>query len=383
MNILFITDFTFPYGTAWSSRARNLYKLFKACGHDVHLIAKYSGSEENKSADGYDVEYVGFNYNSIKAYTIDKCRAYINTINEYVRYNHVDVIVSSKMDYVYSAILKIARKKGIPYVIEQCEWYDVSSFPGGYFNPKYWLYSYNMRWGYARCDGVIAISSYLFNHFSKKVKHVVRIPSIIDITEYEPKLDVNTKDILNVGMCGSLGGSKENIKVVFEALLKVNHEKKRVTYHLYGPSKEEVIKAVGTELYNRCSNYVEIYGRIPQIDVAKRLKELDYTILVRPKRRSSEAGFSTKLVESMAVGVPSICNDTGDISQYIINGFNGVILDDDSADGICCGLTTAYKYMNENFDEIRLNAHLTAIMHFDYTNYIDIIKKYICELSIV
>lgn len=379
MNVLIVTDYSFPYGEAWSMRATCFYKLLKRCGFCVTVLARLADNVDDIGDVCCDVEYVEFNYNSIKAYTIDKRKAYVEAIEKCIKEKKIDIILSSNMDYVYSKIIKIAKKNGIPYVIEQCEWYDVSSFPGGYFNPKYWLYSYNMRWGYARCDGVITISSYLFNHFSKKVKHVVRIPSIIDITEYEPKLDVNTKDILNVGMCGSLGGSKENIKVVFEALLKVNHEKKRVTYHLYGPSKEEVIKAVGTELYNRCSNYVEIYGRIPQIDVAKRLKELDYTILVRPKRRSSEAGFSTKLVESMAVGVPSICNDTGDISQYIINGFNGVILDDDSADGICCGLTTAYKYMNENFDEIRRNAHLTAIMHFDYTNYIDAVKKFMSD----
>ena len=73
MNILFITDLTFPYGASLYSGTRNLYKLFRACGHDVNLTAKYSGIEENKCTDEYDVEYVDFNYNSNKAYTIDKC----------------------------------------------------------------------------------------------------------------------------------------------------------------------------------------------------------------------------------------------------------------------------------------------------------------------
>lgn len=380
MNVLIVTDYSFPYGEAWSMRATCFYKLLKRCGFCVTVLARLADNVDDIGDVCCDVEYVEFNYNSIKAYTIDKRKAYVEAIEKCIKEKKIDIILSSNMDYVYSKIIKIAKKNGIPYVMEQCEWYDVSSFPGGYFNPKYWLYSYNMRWGYARCDGVIAISSYLFNHFSKKVKHVVRIPSIIDITEYEPKLDVNTKDILNVGMCGSLGGSKENIKVVFEALLKVNHEKKRVTYHIYGPSKEEVIKAVGTELYNRCSNYVEIYGRIPQIDVAKKLKELDFTILVRPKRRSSEAGFSTKLVESMAVGTPCIYNETGDIGIYVTNGINGIKVLDDSVESIINGLEEAFVLSEKRLVDMRISAYELSKEIFDYNYYIDGMNRFIKKI---
>ena len=42
MNIVFAVCFPFPYGSASSMRARNIYKLLELAGHNVHVIADYN-----------------------------------------------------------------------------------------------------------------------------------------------------------------------------------------------------------------------------------------------------------------------------------------------------------------------------------------------------
>lgn len=60
----------------------------------------------------------------------------------------------------------------------------------------------------------------------------------------------------------------------------------------------------------------------------ERYCEADFSIFVRPDRRSSHAGFPTKLAESLAAGTPVITNNTGDIGLYLKDGENGFLLKD-------------------------------------------------------
>ena len=61
MKIVFIISSSFPYGEAFSSRARNFVKLFCMKGNSVHVIAPISNNINNlKELEGlnYSVEYV-------------------------------------------------------------------------------------------------------------------------------------------------------------------------------------------------------------------------------------------------------------------------------------------------------------------------------------
>ncbi|HYC63483.1 MAG TPA: glycosyltransferase, partial [Reyranellaceae bacterium] len=41
--------------------------------------------------------------------------------------------------------------------------------------------------------------------------------------------------------------------------------------------------------------------------------------------RTSRAGFPTKVVESLAVGTPVICNHTGDLAEHVRDGQEGLV----------------------------------------------------------
>ena len=71
-------------------------------------------------------------------------------------------------------------------------------------------------------------------------------------------------------------------------------------------------------------------GLIPHSQVKREIAKANFTILVRPDRRSSHAGFPTKLAESFACGTPVILNLTSDMNLYLKDMKNAVICKDNS-----------------------------------------------------
>lgn len=49
----------------------------------------------------------------------------------------IDLIFINDVVFISDDILKISEKNNIPYIIEQCEWYDPSMFMFGSLNPYY------------------------------------------------------------------------------------------------------------------------------------------------------------------------------------------------------------------------------------------------------
>ena len=106
----------------------------------------------------------------------------------------------------------------------------------------------------------------------------------------------------------------------------------------------------------------------------------DYSIFIRPRRRSSDAGFPTKLAESMAVGTPVITNDTGDVGLYIKDGENGYLLSEGTADELTAVLKEILKEGAYLRRLQRRNARRTAEQVFDYRGYRETMTKFIDEV---
>ena len=59
-------------------------------------------------------------------------------------------------------------------------------------------------------------------------------------------------------------------------------------------------------------------------------QEHHFSIFMRSHRRSSDAGFPTKLAESLAAETPVLADKTGDIPYYIENGKNGFVVENEA-----------------------------------------------------
>jgi glycosyltransferase involved in cell wall biosynthesis len=90
---------------------------------------------------------------------------------------------------------------------------------------------------------------------------------------------------------------------------------------------------------------------------------------VRPQKRFANAGFPTKVVESLSMGIPVICNYTSDLSEYLRDGHEAIICKDHYPPAIAEALRKVLELTPEQRAQMRVEARARAEKDFDYRNY--------------
>jgi glycosyltransferase involved in cell wall biosynthesis len=170
---------------------------------------------------------------------------------------------------------------------------------------------------------------------------------------------------------GFSGRGKEKFDSILKALDMLGDMKSRFELHVFGCSEEAFSAKLNDnqDLYKRVSDCITVRGRIPQEKVHAEYMNADFSVFMRPNLLSNNAGFPTKLAESMVAGTPVLCNNTGDIGLYLRNGHNGFLFDDASPEVIRTALVEIAGMSDEKRMEMRRQARLTAEKNFDYRNY--------------
>ena len=130
------------------------------------------------------------------------------------------------------------------------------------------------------------------------------------------------------------------------------------------------------------SSNIIFLGRIDQEKIPALYGEADFMVLLREDNRKSEAGFPTKFTESMMSGTPVICNLTSDLGEYLIDGYNGFVVENDSLES-CLEVLKA-KVLNlslEKIKKMKYNARETGIRKLDYRNYTEKLNYFINNLA--
>ncbi len=374
--IIFICNSFFPFGSAYSSRMLNFARLFRKLGFECFVLADFTKESEYlegwQDIEGIKYKIIGnqtFRYRYLSKYKI-------------LMQNIIGILDDCEDTYIflngddpkqYSYIKRLCIKRKIKTIFESCEWYDVSGYTLGYFDPRYISFQRFMKRKYISEQRVIAISSFLDEHFAKnKASKVVCIPTILDVDNIPYKADTNNKKIV-ISFVGSIGGNKEVFSNFLVALSKMPHDS--VEFRVYGVSRNKFAKIIADRALVRLIEKRTIcYGYIKQETIFQAYMESDFTIIFRPNRRSSHAGFPTKLAESMSCGTPVIANNTGDIEKFIFNGQNGYIVDNDS-DAIFHLLSSIYNSDDISRNNMRKKARETAEEAFDYKKYLDKVKS--------
>ena len=128
------------------------------------------------------------------------------------------------------------------------------------------------------------------------------------------------------------------------------------------------------------SDSIVFHGMIPQQYVSNYLKNADYSVLLRPNKRYAQAGFPTKFVESLNMGLPVVSNLTSDLKLYLKDGYNGFVIPDTSKESILEVFNIiANVDINSKFN-IRKNARITAINNFNYKLFTNQFVKFFKEI---
>lgn len=380
MNILFLVSTYFPQGVAFSSRAVSLCRLLSSMDCNVHVIAMRCKDPNVMPSEVYSFEKCTYECatrsaeSALETYVGNK--AFYECVCSYLKGHSVDAVLTSACPLDFLKIEKLCHRLGIPLYLEQCEWYDSSNFTFGKYDPRYRRIMRLIDHGYCKADGIVAISKLFERHYQAKSVPVVRIPTILDVKNIKWRATANNDKKIQIVYTGSCGVSKEFLRPIVAALASETVLHESFVFHIYGPNRKTVFLNIGedTGLLQQAGESVVIHGNVPQTQIQQILTDADYQMFIRPDRRSSNAGFPTKLGESMRVGTPVITNDTGDIGLYLQDGENGYMLKDQSTKAVKEVLYRILESTVEMRSQMRCAARKTAEKAFDYRSYLSEIK---------
>lgn len=379
LNIIYITAGSFPEGGAAARRIYGNCVSMRNKGHNVEILS----AQENLNMSSNYSYYKGIKIISLNErvheskYKLLKHFLYLSIGNKTINYlnsliSRPDVIIlySGYSPYLIK-LIPWCKKYNVKLVFDAVEWYDPPN-KIAYLTPYYLNIELAMRRLIAKSNNVICISSYLCRYFKSKGCNTILIPPTLPLEYIEFITRKSLTNNINLVYAGS-PGRKENLKVVIEAVQIINNMKqtRKFCLHLAGINNDFLLriftKGQISQLFN--NNTIKVYGHLTYEDSLELVKKSDFSTVIRPSSRSNNAGFSTKIVESLSVGTPVITTLTSDISKYIHNEGNGFICKDTSKDEIVKTLLKISQLSDSKYSSLRFNARRTAESNFDALGY--------------
>lgn len=270
------------------------------------------------------------------------------------------------------AIRNWCIKHNIPIIFDVVEWYSKEQFKYGSLDIRYISKQLENAWLINQSCRIISISNYLYEYFKRKGIKTVRIPIIADRNNLVEVSSLKAYSLRTIIYAGS-HFKMDNVLLVIKSLSLIPIEKQKcIRFQVYGFSEDRVRKEVGLDLWSRTKHMVFAYGRRPNTEILKAYAESDFTILFRdPSCRVNQAGFPSKVIESMSKGVPILCNYSSDLNEFLVNGINSIITKDLSVAAIVESLERIINMTDEEVIGMKTNAINTINEKFMDTSFMD------------
>jgi glycosyltransferase involved in cell wall biosynthesis len=273
------------------------------------------------------------------------------------------------------------RHNHIPLIVDVVEWYDARHVLGGPLGPFHLSSELAMRYLHVKAKNLIVISRFLERYYQNQGCRTIRIPPTLDVQGLSARVDANNGSAPLTLAYAGVPGKKDLLNNVVEALLRVDPEGKEVQLVVAGPKPEDLLRfpSLQRRRYTSLPGCVKALGQMTHEKVLDVIREADFTVLLRPHLRYAEAGFPTKVPESLALGTPVICNITSDLGEHIHDGQEGIICEDHSVESFLTALKRAMELAPDGKKAMRLAARKEAERSFDFRNYSESLNTFIQE----
>lgn len=222
-------------------------------------------------------------------------------------------------------VIKYCHKNEIKYITDVADWLIVDSNKPIYRILRQFDITLKNAYYSNKSDGVIAISTWLAGYYKKRVKNVIIVPPLqVNIRESVTKGNLVPK-VVYAGVPfrrNAIMRNPHKMKDRFDIACELLNDSKNrgafFEFHVYGFTKDEMLYSLPRlkNVINNLSNNIVFHGMVPMEEVQNAVRNADYTILIRESNRMSNAGFPTKVSESISCGTPVITTKTSDIDKY-------------------------------------------------------------------
>lgn len=398
--ILIAGAFRFPDGDAAAARVLGLGKCLREFGVIVEFMGWESSPRNQDQDGGGGWAYQGFQYRSQGDLRFEKLSPMKrllrflfsgkNTLKSLERYEGKSdikaIIAYHGGSYFVWKLKKYCKKNKIRLIVDCTEWYECNQMIGGKYGVVALDNYIRMRILNNYVSHIICISKFLCNYYRSKGRSVIEVPPLVDISERKWELDKEVTAcgvfeggrFLKIIYAGN-PGKKDLIVPVFEAIRMAKNAGYNIVFEIVGPSREDLLNTIGYNNIEGLEDRLIFRGKVPQEIVPSFLMQAHFSIIVRPYARYSEAGFPTKVVESLAAGVPVITNRTSNLSEFIKDKEEGLLIEGASHSDVFSTLKRAYFLTNSEYEKLRNKARLTAEEKFHYSNYSLALGKFVVE----
>ncbi|MFI7432024.1 glycosyltransferase [Micromonospora haikouensis] len=376
--VAYVGPFRFPWGQASSRRVYGMAGALAVAGHHVvvvsgehdprlHELPEFAGPGSVRYVGAGETPPAGAGRLAKSAHWL--LRWGVRTVrwleSRPTRPSHV-VLYGGDAPYAVH-LRRWCRRHGIALIVDVVDWYSPKQVPGGVLGPVYLSSQVALRHLYPRCDGVIAISSYLGDYYRRRGLRVLQVPPTLDVRGLPARAEGDGSDPrrLRAVYAGS-PGRKDLLATIVRATERVDPVGAAIDLRVFGPTVAQVRDLLGGA---PLPGAVRVSGSVAQQEVPAALRSADFSILVRRQERLTRAGFPTKFCESLASGTPVIANLTSDLGDYLHDGVEGLICRDHSVDALAAALRRALLLTPERRRRMRVAARERALASFDLRAY--------------
>jgi len=278
---------------------------------------------------------------------------WISKIKRIVEISKVYAIIAYNFPAIPLYKLKKYTDKNNMHLIADCtEWY------GSTKNPIVVLDTFlRMRFVHKKIKNIICVSNFIEEYYKNKKCNTVNIPTLSPILKFiKPELKNKYFTFSYVGDPGK-GKKKDRLDYLIRALFILKKAKYKFKLNIVGIDKSNLI-TIYADLKNMIhlmSEDIVFCGRLPRNESLIILLKSDFSIFFRKPSRLTMAGFPTKLGESFSLGIPVITNSFSNISDFLVNKYNGYIINDCSVDSIVKVLIKAINTEKVSLEKMKQN----------------------------
>ena len=386
MKIAYVGPFSLSSSNANYLRVLGVSKSFVNAGHDVIICAGTKQPDTQKAVDGYsEIELVTTDEYAHGLLTqIPGIRGLFigNSVIKWLDSLKVkpDVVLLYGTHFGYLCrLLKYCRKHSIRLIVDITEWYDPRHLPGGLLGPYAILNELSMRYIVPKVKELFVISQFLEVLFFSK-ETAVRSEFLLYLNQQILKISQHRcpRTLTNFVYCGS-PGKKESFDILCKGLCRAAERNAQFRLHIIGLNESDFFRLLPSQITSKLfdGKHVSFYGKLLNSEARKIIASSDFSLLLRKQKRFSQAGFPSKIPESMSLGTPVVTNYFSDLSLFLKHDSNSIIIKEHTAESVAQAIIHATSLGQNELQSLRLNALQTANDHFSPQHYSQTINKFL------
>lgn len=277
------------------------------------------------------------------------------------------------------AVLRLALR--CPVVVDASERHDRRQFRRGWLTPYYARHRWSTFLATRLVHRATAVSTTLAAYLRQHGLEVLVVPPQVDCDEFAPARPPSLREGLRLLYAGT-PGRKDMLDVILRGIGQLSsHDQRRVSLTIAGVSRDDAAARsdLDVAVLDAVSADVTFLGRVPRDTVLALLGRSHFSMLVRPTGGYAANGFPSKVPESLAAGCPVMLNHTSDLSSYVHDGIEGLVLDGNGPDDVRQAIERALRLGDEDWAAMSRAARSRARDSFDHRAWRDRVSAFVAR----